>query len=518
MMPELLPATKNFPLIQTVGKVNDAILGKLDALIIIAPDKIPAPLWRQVPGADALRLIDKRRGAGDQVFTRLTNHRATGVWLRKLPGKATDGTPVETYGLLKWAGEAVAAALSEYPRNLGIFALGLQAHQYEPALRALLLAVAAHTFRLPDFRSKPKQRQALKKLRVIGLPQRIDLRRTMIEADAVNLARWLTALPANKLTAGSYREVLGKLAKHHGWKTRFYDLSQLKKLGAGAFLAVAQGNADQDGGILHLQYRPATGMRKPKLALVGKGIIFDTGGNNLKPFKSMLDMHEDMNGSAIATATLTALSELKFPYPVDCWLAITENRIGPQAYKSRDIVTALNGTTIEVIHTDAEGRMALADTLTLAGQQDADLIIDYATLTGACYSSLTSRYSGVFSNRAALNGLLIETGVRCGERVWPFPMDADYDDDLKSTVADILQCSVGNEADQILAARFLQRFTPKDTPWVHIDLSAATSKPGLGQVPAGVTGFGVRFTLNLLYEQAEGMRQILADNLPVAGP
>ncbi|MDP7661634.1 MAG: hypothetical protein QF789_10520, partial [Gammaproteobacteria bacterium] len=184
-MPELLPATKNFPLIQTVGKVNDAILGKLDALIIIAPDKIPAPLWRQVPGADALRLIDKRRGAGDQVFTRLTNHRATGVWLRKLPGKTTDGTPVETYGLLKWAGEAVAAALSEYPRNLGIFALGLQAHQYEPALRALLLAVAAHTFRLPDFRSKPKQRQALKKLRVIGLPQRIDLRRTMIEADAV---------------------------------------------------------------------------------------------------------------------------------------------------------------------------------------------------------------------------------------------------------------------------------------------------------------------------------------------
>ncbi|MAF83497.1 MAG: hypothetical protein CL797_05275, partial [Chromatiales bacterium] len=265
-MSNLLPATKIFQIIQTVGQVTDTALGKLDGLIIITPDKIPAPLWRQVPGTDALRLIDKRRGAGDQAFTRLLNRRATGVWLHKLPDKAADGTPVETYGLLKWAAEAVKAALSEHPRNLGVVALGLETHQSEPALRALLLAVAAHTFHLPDFHSQPKQRQTLKKLRLIGMQQRLDLHRTMAEAEAINLARWLTALPANKLTADTYRDTLGKLAKRHGWKTRFYGLSQLKKLGAGAFLAVAQGSADQDAGILHLQYRPATGVRKPKLA------------------------------------------------------------------------------------------------------------------------------------------------------------------------------------------------------------------------------------------------------------
>ncbi len=224
-----------------------------------------------------------------------------------------------------------------------------------------------------------------------------------------------------------------------------------------------------------------------------------------------------MGGSAVAVATLEALTQIGFPYPVDCWLAITENRVGPKAYKSRDIVTAINGTTIEVIHTDAEGRMIMADTLALAGQQGAELMIDFATLTGACHYSLTDRYSGVLTNRQALNGVLTEAGTQSGERVWPFPMDADYDDDLKSGVADILQCSISNEADQILAARFLKRFVPRNTPWVHIDLSAVTRKGGLGQVPSGVTGFGIRFALNLLYEQADAIQQILGTDLPVSG-
>jgi len=462
-----------------------------------------------------------RSGAGEKIFTRLPNQRATGVWLHKLPVK--DAGP---YGMLRWAAKAVAAALEEHPRQLGVLALGLEPQQVEEALRTIILAASAHAFRMPDFRSKPNKHQALKKLRLLGLDKRIDLTRTLAEGDAINLARWLTALPANKLTAGTYRAALGELAEDYGWKTKFYDLNRLKKLGAGAFLAVAQGNADKDAGILHLQYSPATEKpakespkkesKAPRLALVGKAIIFDTGGNNLKPFKSMLDMHEDMGGSAVAVATLKALTELKFPYPVDCWLAITENRIGPQAYKSRDVVTALNGTTIEVIHTDAEGRMVLADTLALAGNKGAELIIDYATLTGACFYALTDRYSGVFSNRTELNGLLTAAGVQSGERVWPFPMDADFDEDLKSKVADVLQCSTGNEADQILAARFLQRFVPKESLWVHIDLSAVTRKGGLGQVPSGFTGFGVRYSLNLLYEQADTMLQTPGDTLPVS--
>ncbi len=302
--------------------------------------------------------------------------------------------------------------------------------------------------------------------------------------------------------------MLKTLASDNGWRMNVYDEARLKRLGAGAFLAVSQGNATRDAGIVRLRYRPAGSGDRPSLALVGKGIIFDTGGNNLKPFKAMLDMHIDMGGSAVAVATLLALTRLGYPEPVDCWLAITENRADSMAYKSRDVVTAVNGVTIEVIHTDAEGRMVLADTLALAGQQRPDKIIDFATLTGACLHALTDRYSGVFTNRDALHPLLIEAGIASGERVWPFPMDDDYDDDIKSKVADVLQCSVAGEGDHILAARFLQRFVPEDAAWIHVDLSSVTREKGLAQVPSGATGFGVRYALNLLLDQAEAFEQL----------
>jgi leucyl aminopeptidase len=260
---------------------------------------------------------------------------------------------------------------------------------------------------------------------------------------------------------------------------------------------------------VHLSYRPgktatAKGKHtKPVLALVGKGIIFDTGGTNLKPFKAMLDMHADMAGSAVAVATLAALTELRVPYAVDCWLAITENRISNTAYKSRDIVTASNGVTIEVIHTDAEGRMALADTLALAGKEKPNVIIDFATLTGSCINALTERYSGVLTNRPQLNELLIDAGRASGERVWPFPMDEDFDDDLKSNVADIVQCAPGGGGDHIQAARLLQRFVPDKSTWVHVDLSAANRSGGLAQVPGNITGFGVRFATNLILDHLD---------------
>ncbi|MDH3977721.1 MAG: leucyl aminopeptidase family protein [Gammaproteobacteria bacterium] len=513
-MSEIRPVDKKMQVIQSVGTLTRAATDKLDELIVVTPHNIPALLWKKIPDGKTLGLLSKRIGQSKPLRSRLNNQRGTGVSLRPLIKSGQQDDPA-AYPLLKWAGEAAATALAEQPKMLGIIVLGLTPAQTATVINALLLAVHAHSFQLPGYQSKKPGKRGVRKLSLLGLEERLDLDRGLSEAHAINLARWLTALPPNKLTAGTYRKAITELAADYQWKSTFYNQTKLKKLGAGAFLAVSQGNADKEAGILRLQYRPAGAGKKPKLALVGKGIIFDTGGNNLKPFKSMLDMHEDMGGSAVAVATLQALTELEFPYPVDCWLAITENRIGPTAYKSRDIVTAINGKTIEVIHTDAEGRMVLADTLTLAGSHGADLIIDYATLTGACHYALTDRYSGVFSNRAPLNNVMTQAGLSSGERVWPFPMDADFDDELKSKVADILQCSVGGEADQILAARFLQRFVPDDTPWIHIDLSAVTNKSGLGQIPAGVTGFGVRFTLNLLYEQAENMTDLLGDSIPV---
>jgi leucyl aminopeptidase len=354
---------------------------------------------------------------------------------------------------------------------------------------------------MPRFRSKADTKTHLRKITVFGKRNNKLIERTVAEGHSLNLVRWLTALPPNVLDAGNYRKAINELAKENNWKTKFYDEAALRKLGAGAFLAVSQGNARADAGIMHIKYRPKKQVGSPELALVGKGIVFDTGGTNLKPFKGMLDMHEDMAGSAVALGTLLAISELKVPFAVDCWLAITENRISAKAYKSRDIVTASNGTTIEVIHTDAEGRMALADTLALAGKKKPKLIMDFATLTGTCVSALTERYSGAFSNREELHEKIHAAGRSSGERVWTFPMDKDFDEELRSRNADVLQCAASGGGDHIQAARFLQRFVPKDSAWIHFDLSSASRTGGLAQVPGGPTGFGVRFSLDLLLDQ-----------------
>jgi leucyl aminopeptidase len=153
--------------------------------------------------------------------------------------------------------------------------------------------------------------------------------------------------------------------------------------------------------------------------------------------------------------------------------------------------------------------MILADALAIAARAGPGLIVDYATLTGACVNALSERYSGVFTNREALNELLVQVGRATGERVWPFPNDRDFDDDLKSKVADVAQCSNSNEADHILAARFLQRFVPEAIPWIHMDLSAVTRKEGLGHAPGGFTGFGLRYSLALLLENLSELKQRL---------
>jgi leucyl aminopeptidase len=513
-MSDLLPSARILKVSQAPGPVFKTALARLDYIIIVSPDKVPAILWKVLP--DGARLKKLAHGlAGDKILhSRLPNPASTGLSFRRLSkGEAPDG-----FELLKFAGKLVADALTEEPRTLGVMITGFADERAESIARAMVLAAAARSFEMPTWQSKPAPARKLRTLRLLGLPSRIDLGRTLAEADAANLARWLTALPPNKLDASAYRKIIRDFANSHGWKMEFFDEGKLRKLGAGAFLAVSQGNPKRDAGIVRLRYEPAKkpGRKKPpRLALVGKGIIFDTGGNNLKPFKSMLDMHEDMGGSAVALATLKALTEIEYPFPVDCWLAITENRLSPEAYKSRDIVTASNGVTIEIIHTDAEGRMVLADALALAGRDQPALIFDYATLTGACVHALSSRYSGVFTNRADLNAALIEAGVESGERVWPFPMDADFEDDLKSKVADISQCSTGGEADHILAARFLQRFVPPESAWVHVDLSAVSRKEGLAHMPSGTTGFGVRFTLSLLLDHAESLRATIGDGAPV---
>jgi len=208
-----------------------------------------------------------------------------------------------------------------------------------------------------------------------------------------------------------------------------------------------------------------------------------------------------MQGSAVALGTLLALTRLEVDFPVECWMALAMNHIGPKAYKPNDVVTAADGTTIEVVHTDAEGRMVLCDTLALASKEKPNLIIDYATLTGACVYALGTSYSGIFTNDVKLLPTLVQAGRDSGERVWPFPMDDDFDRLIESDVADIKQCSRESGQDQILAARFLQHFVKHNVKWIHIDLSSSRSKGGLAHIPTDTTGFGIRYTLNLLLDK-----------------
>ena len=494
-MQDIHPDTHGVRVQQTPGKIDDKALATVDQLVLILPARPTATHFNALPEGKRLQAAFKLH-AEDSVpafSTRLDNRKQT------LVVGGTIGADASTFQQLTLGRKLIAAALGQKGGTIGIAAIGFEAAVAARIVDNVLAAALAAAFTLPAFRAKATP-PALSGIRLLGLDGRLDTRRTEAEAKGNNLARWLTALPPNLLDAKRYSSLASQLAREHGWQFKRFAPKELSKLGAGAFLAVAQGNDNDSAGIVRLRYRPRKTKGAPDLSLVGKGIIFDTGGTNLKPFEYMLDMHGDMQGSAVALGALLAISELKLPIAVDCWLAITENRTGPNAYKSQDVVTAANGKTIQTIHTDAEGRMALADTLVLASREKPGMIFDYATLTGSCIRALTPRFSGVFTNRDQLHEKLRLTGERCGERVWPFPIGKEFMEDLKSDTADFMQCSVKGIGDHILAGSFLAEFIEHDTPWVHMDLSAAQQDKGLGHVGTKFTGFGVRFTLSAILD------------------
>ena len=274
-------------------------------------------------------------------------------------------------------------------------------------------------------------------------------------------------LPANELTPGLYRERIRKLAKEYGWKCEEYDLKKLRKIGAGAFVAVAQGSSEEDAAIVHLRYRHP--QAKKTIALVGKGICFDTGGHNLKPARYMHGMHEDMNGSAVSLGLLLAASSRRICRSIiDCWLALAQNHISPKAYKQNDVVTALNGTTIEIIHTDAEGPHGAGRHPDPGGARKArsDRRFRHPHRQHG-HRAGRALFSGIFANREKLLEQAVAAGKTSGERVCAFPLDADYEEGLDSQIADIKQCTLEGEADHILAARFLMRFIEDDRLAAH---------------------------------------------------
>lgn len=390
--------------------------------------------------------------------------------------------------------KAIKPLLDEQPENLTIY-VDTNKDYREPDTCAAYYVATVNSAELPNHK-KDNKYKPLKSITIYGHKADHDYGYVNARVAGNTLCRQLTITPPNELTPTIYRKKVATLAKTHGWKHEEFDMPALKKMGAGAFYAVGQGSNPQDAAIVHLTYEPK--IAKNHIALVGKGICFDTGGHNLKPAKYMQGMHEDMNGSAVALGILLAATQQQLPVKLDCWLAIAQNHIGPLAYKQNDVVTALNGTSIEIVHTDAEGRMVLADTLTLASRQKPDVIIDFATLTGSMMTALGSRMSGVISNLPELACKAVGAGNVAGERIMAFPYDDDYEADLDSDIADIKQCTLEGSADHIHAARFLGRFVENDIAWLHTDLSSASNKGGLGAVESDTNGFGVGFGLVLI--------------------
>ena len=415
------------------------------------------------------------------------------VFLAVLPAEA------EAFFLLEFARDSLKDALQTDARTLRVILAGDD--RAEEVADALGAAAAARVFPMPTY-GKRKQKEKpflLEKIELVtGKKKIVDaFARGYASGEGTNLARELATLPPNYLDPAQYGEMIRKLCKENGISCKFHSRAELKKMGAGAFTAVDRGNPNSAGGIYELEYKPKQ-KHKRVIHLAGKGICFDTGGYDVKTGGHMISMKGDMQGSAVALATLVTAAKLKLPFHLKAFLAVTENHISPEGYKADEVVTALNGLSIEVVNTDAEGRMVLADTLTLASRGKPHCLIDFATLTGAAVRALGTKYAAGFTNREALHERILRAGRRSGERVWTFPTDPSYAKALESKIADTIQCVRAGGPDHILAAVFLGRFIEEGTPWVHVDLACSENEGGLGHVDSLYTGFGVRWALEFI--------------------
>jgi len=321
------------------------------------------------------------------------------------------------------------------------------------------------------------------------------VKRTTVICSAVYLTRDLVTLPANKKTPSILANRARAIARGNKLKCRIITEAQAKNIDMGAFLAVAQGSKEP-AKVIILEYRGGRN-DQPPVVLIGKGITFDSGGISLKPAEKMERMKDDMAGGAAVMAALQAAAHMEVPLNVIGIIPATENLPGGKAYKPGDVLTSLSGQTIEVISTDAEGRLILADALTYAERLKPQCIVDVATLTGACVIALGDYIAGIMGNDDSLITKLKTAGEKTGERVWQLPLAEDYFDYLKSDIADIK--NVGERAaGSITAGLFLKKFV-KDTPWVHLDIAGpAWFEKDKAYTPKGASGFGARLLIELL--------------------
>ena len=403
------------------------------------------------------------------------------------------------------AGAAAARASKDQTGSLGLL---LPWNAVDPAEAVTVAAQAVRLAPYSDqrFRSKPEPNVHPERLELLGpLPNTLS---SALEAvhpicAGVELARELVAAPPNSVTPTALADSAAHMAHEHGLDLKVLERSDCEARGMGSFLSVCQGS-DMDPKFIHLTYRPS-GPATRRVVLVGKGLTFDSGGYNLKVGAAQIDMMKfDMGGSAAVLGAMRSIAELR-PKGVEVHMLVAscENMINGSAVHPGDIVTASNGTTIEINNTDAEGRLTLADALVYASELEPDAIVDLATLTGACVVSLGDEIAGLWTGDDSLASSLEGAAKDAGEGLWRMPMHQAYRKGLKSLLAD-LKNTGPRPGGSITAALFLKEFVKSSIPWAHIDIAGTVwSDKGRGMDPAGATGYGVRTLVHWVCKQSQ---------------
>jgi leucyl aminopeptidase len=355
------------------------------------------------------------------------------------------------------------------------------------------------------------EREAERRIDLLGLATddaapteaaRAGLERGRIIAEAQNFVRDLVNEPSNRMTPTILAEQAATMAKRFGLECQILGPDEIRELKMGAFWGVAQGS-EEPPRLIVVRYTPAEAPPAPVIGLVGKGITFDTGGISIKPSESMHEMKTDMAGGAMMLGVMQTVAQLKPRVRVIAVVPATENMPSGNAYKPGDVLTSMSGKTIEVLNTDAEGRLVLADALTYAQRLGCTVLIDAATLTGAVMIALGHITTGVFGSSQAWVDRVLKSAAKAGEKMWQMPVDDDYREQYKSLIADLANTG-GRYGGAITAAMFVGEFAG-DTPWVHLDIAGTRwsndEKPFLAKGP---TGAPLRTLVQLLLDHAGG--------------
>jgi leucyl aminopeptidase len=483
-------------------------LPKSGALVLLVPEgEKPSGLWQQadeVTGGAISRAFEVAEFKGGKGKT--CSILAPGAGLSRVVAVGIGKAAEVTANTLEDAGGSAVSAVS---RDTAA-AIATGALSAEQAAHVGLGAVL-RAYRFDRYRTKEKaeDKPKLASLSVLtAQPDAAQAAWTLLKgvANGVYLTRDLVSEPANVLNPAEMAErcrVLSEL----GVKVEVFGPKEMRELGFGALLGVSQGSANEPRMVV-MQWLGAGGDGKPgkdkPVAFIGKGVTFDTGGISIKPAGGMEDMKWDMAGAGTVIGLMAALAGRKAKVDAVGLVGLVENMPSGTAQRPGDVVKSYSGQTIEVINTDAEGRLVLADVLWYAQQRfEPRFMVDLATLTGAIIVGLGHKYGGLFSNDEALAGKLMEAGKATGEKLWRMPLDEAYDKQIKSDIADMKNVG-GRPAGSVTAAQFLQRFV-NGKPWAHLDIAGmAWTRKDSSTVPKGASAYGVRLLDRLVAEHYEG--------------